>query len=50
VDAGLSRGLVGVSGSTLVVNLAPSRAAIRDGMATLTPLVAHVIAELSGLD
>ena len=50
VDAGLSRGLVGVSGSTLVVNLAPSRAAIRDGMATLTPLVAHVIAELSGLE
>jgi len=50
VDAGLSRGLVGVSGSTLVVNLASSRAAVRDGMATLTPLVAHVIAELSGLD
>ena len=49
-DAGLSRGLVGVSGSTLVVNLAPSRAAVRDGMATLTPLVRHVIAELSGLD
>ena len=48
VDAGLSRGLVGVSGSTLVVNLASSRAAVRDGMATLTPLVAHVIAELSG--
>ena len=50
VDAGLSRGLVGVSGSTLVVNLAPSRAAVRDGMATLTPLVRHVIAQLSGLD
>ncbi len=50
VDAGLSRGMVGVSGSTLVVNLASSRAAVRDGMATLTPLVAHVIAELSGLD
>jgi molybdenum cofactor synthesis domain-containing protein len=50
VDAGLSRGLVGVSGSTLVVNLAPSRAAVRDGMATLTPLVAHVISELSGLE
>lgn len=50
VDAGLSRGLVGVSGSTLVVNLAASRAAVRDGMATLTPLVAHVIDELSGLD
>ncbi|WP_037068413.1 MogA/MoaB family molybdenum cofactor biosynthesis protein [Pseudonocardia acaciae] len=50
IDAGLSRGLVGVSGSTLVVNLAASRAAIRDGMATLTPLVSHVIEELSGLD
>ena len=50
VDAGVSRGLVGVSGSTLVVNLAGSRAAIRDGMATLSPLVAHVIEQLSGLD
>lgn len=49
LDAGLSRGLVGVSGSTLVVNLAGSRAAIRDGMATLTPLAGHVIGELSGL-
>lgn len=50
LDAGLSRGLVGVSGSTLVVNLASSRAAIRDGMATLTPLASQVIAELSGMD
>ena len=50
VDAGLSRGLVGISGSTLVVNLASSRSAVRDGMATLSPLVAHVIGELSGLD
>ena len=50
VDAGLSRGLVGVSGSTLVVNLASSRAAVRDGMATLTPMISHVIAELSGLE
>lgn len=50
VDAGVSRGLVGVSGSTLVVNLAGSRSAVRDGMATLTPLVSHVIEQLSGLD
>jgi molybdenum cofactor synthesis domain-containing protein len=49
LDAGLSRGLVGLSGSTLVVNLASSRAAVRDGMATLTPLATHVIGELSGL-
>ncbi|WP_034237762.1 MogA/MoaB family molybdenum cofactor biosynthesis protein [Saccharomonospora iraqiensis] len=50
VDAGISRGLVGVSGSTLVVNLAGSRAAVRDSMATLSSLVPHVIDELSGLD
>ena len=50
VDAGISRGLVGVSGSTLVVNLAGSRAAVRDGMATLSALVPHVIEELSTLD
>jgi molybdenum cofactor synthesis domain-containing protein len=50
VDAGISRGLVGISGSTLVVNLAGSRAAVRDGMATLSALVPHVIDQLSGLD
>ena len=50
VDAGLSRGLVGVSGSTLVVNLAGSRSAVRDGMATLSALVPHVIDQLSALD
>lgn len=48
VDAGISRGLVGVSGGTLVVNLASSRPAVRDGMATLSSLVPHVIAELAG--
>lgn len=37
IDAGVSRGLAGISGSTLVVNIAGSRAAVRDGMATLGP-------------
>lgn len=49
-DAGISRGVVGVSGSTLVVNLAGSRSAVRDGMATLTPLVQFVIEQISGLE
>ncbi|NKY84939.1 MogA/MoaB family molybdenum cofactor biosynthesis protein [Nocardia veterana] len=49
LDAGLSRGLAGVSGSTLVVNLPGTRDAIRDGMATLGPLVSRVVDELSGL-
>ena len=50
VDAGVSRGLAGISGSTLVVNLAGSRGAVRDGMATLGPLAAQVIAQLSSLE
>ncbi|MGH3561020.1 MAG: MogA/MoaB family molybdenum cofactor biosynthesis protein [Mycobacterium sp.] len=50
VDAGLSRGLAGISGSTLVVNLAGSRYAVRDGMATLNPLAAHIIGQLSSLE
>lgn len=50
LDAGLSRGVAGISGSTLVVNLPGSRAAIRDGMATLGPLASRAIGELSGLD
>ncbi len=49
LDAGLSRGLAGISGSTLVVNLPGTRAAVRDAMATLTPLAGKVIGELSGL-
>lgn len=46
IDAGTSRGIAGVSGSTVVVNLAASRAAVRDGMATLGPLVHFVIDQL----
>ena len=49
-DAALSRGLAGVSGSTLVVNLAGSRYAVRDGMATLNPLAAYIIGQLSSLE
>lgn len=48
LDAGLSRGVAGVSGSTIVVNIAGSRGAIRDGMATLGPLVRHVVRDMNG--
>lgn len=47
LDACTSRGISGVSGSTVVVNLAASRAAIRDSMATLTPLAHFVINQYS---
>ncbi len=46
-DAGLSRGVAGMSGQTLVVNLASSRAAVRDGMATVTPLAKQIIESIS---
>lgn len=46
VDACTSRGISGISGSTVVVNLASSRAALRDGMATLTPLVHHLVDQM----
>lgn len=49
-EAGLSRGVAGISGSTLVVNLAGTRAAVRDGMATLTPMAIQIIEQLSSLE
>ncbi len=48
-DGGLSRGLAGISGQTVVVNIADSRAAVRDGMATLLPLARHVIGHISDI-
>ena len=50
VDAAVSRGLAGISGSTLVVNIAGSRGAVRDGMATLGPLASQIIGQLSSLE
>src|SRR5258705_10952990 len=50
VEAGVSRGLAGISGSTLVVNLAGSPAAVRDRMATLSPLAVQIIGQLSSLE
>ncbi|RIJ70590.1 MogA/MoaB family molybdenum cofactor biosynthesis protein [Nakamurella silvestris] len=50
MEAVASRGLVGVSGSTLVANIASSRPAIRDGLATLAPLARYLISELSAVE
>ncbi|MGH8792356.1 MAG: MogA/MoaB family molybdenum cofactor biosynthesis protein [Stackebrandtia sp.] len=48
--AALSRGLVGVAGRTLIVNLAGSSGAARDGLAVLGPILRHAVAQLSDSD
>lgn len=49
-SAVLSRGLAGVTGSTLIVNLPGSRGGVRDGMTVLGPLITHAVAQLRGGD
>ncbi len=39
----LSRGLCGVRGTTLIVNLPGSTGGVRDGVGTLTPLIEHAV-------
>ncbi len=46
----LSRGLVGVAGQTLVVNLPGSRGGVRDGMAVLAPVLHHAVSQIRGGD
>lgn len=46
----LSRGLAGVCGRTLVVNLPGSTGGVRDGMAVVGPLISHVVSQLAGAD
>ena len=46
----LSRGLAGVAGQTLIVNLPGSTGGVRDGMAVLAPVLGHAVAQINGGD
>ena len=46
----LSRGLAGVAGQTLIVNLPGSTGGVRDGMAVLAPVLEHAVAQINGGD
>lgn len=46
----LSRGLAGVAGRTLVVNLPGSTGGAKDGLAVLGPIMSHAVEQLAGGD
>jgi molybdenum cofactor synthesis domain-containing protein len=46
----LSRGLAGLAGRTLIVNLPGSTGGVRDALAVLGPLLPHVVSQLRGGD
>ncbi|MEO6998022.1 MAG: MogA/MoaB family molybdenum cofactor biosynthesis protein [Terracoccus sp.] len=46
----LSRGLVGIAGSTFVANLPGSRGGVRDALDVLEPVLAHVLSQVAGGD
>jgi molybdenum cofactor synthesis domain-containing protein len=48
--ASLSRGLAGVRGFCLVVNLPGSRGGVKDAMAVLEPLLVHAVEQIVGSD
>lgn len=48
--AALSRGLAGVAGKCLIVNLPGSKGGVKDGLAVLEGLLVHAVEQITGSD
>ncbi|GAB0101208.1 hypothetical protein JMUB6875_01720 [Nocardia sp. JMUB6875] len=46
--AALSRGVAGLAGRTVIVNLPGSPGGVKDGIAVLTPILEHLLAQVAG--
>ncbi|MFE3190326.1 bifunctional molybdenum cofactor biosynthesis protein MoaC/MoaB [Nocardia sp. NPDC059240] len=46
--AALSRGVAGLSGRTVLINLPGSPGGVKDGIAVLTPILEHLLAQVAG--
>jgi molybdopterin biosynthesis enzyme MoaB len=49
-SAALSRGLAGVAGRTLIVNLPGSTGGAKDGLGVLGPILRHTVDQIGGGD
>lgn len=49
-SASLSRGVAGLAGTTLIINLPGSQGGVMDGVAVLAPLLAHAVEQIHGGD
>ncbi len=50
LGASLSRGLAGVAGDALIVNLPGSRGGVKDGLEVLLPILVHAVEQIVGSD
>jgi len=48
--AALSRGLAGIAGEALIVNLPGSKGGVKDGLAVVVPLLLHAVEQIVGSD